>query len=157
MGAWNTTSEHPGSQHLGSVLIVDDDPAIIRLIDRLLANHYHEAVTRLSAPDARSAEQIIRNELVDLVITDLSMGDVSGFRLVHWLKGWDPLIQVLVVTGNESPEALRRACAEGACDYFVKPFRRLELLQSVDFALKRMRRWDGILAHAEVDELGSCI
>ncbi len=130
---------------IGSVLIVDDDPAIIRLVDQLIDSHYGKSVLRFHASNAVAAEEVIRGELIDVVITDLYMGEIDGIRLVNWLKNWEPLIQVLVITGNETPDALRESCAAGASDFFVKPFSRFELIKSVDFMLSRIKRWEPLL------------
>lgn len=143
--------ENDCKTNLGSVLIVDDDPAIVRLIDRVLESHFGTTIHRFTALDATTAESIIQHNLIDLVIADLELGQPNGFQLLQWLKNWEPLIQVIVLTGHDTQDALRTAFSLGANDFLIKPLDQAALLSSAEFMLQRMQRWQSLLLNPTPD------
>ncbi|MDX1674413.1 MAG: HD domain-containing protein, partial [Longimicrobiales bacterium] len=92
-----------GSGNGELVLVVDDDPAVLRTLSRgLLRNRYQP----IEAPDPTKALQIVRglDEPVDLVITDLVMPGMSGFRMVEMLMDIQPDLRALYISGYSSDE-----------------------------------------------------
>jgi putative two-component system response regulator len=118
------------------ILVVDDDPAILRLIATLLTSAGYEVATAESAAGARrlAAE---RNFAVALL--DMTMPGESGLELVRHLCCSDPELAVLMVTGVDDPEVAQLAVDNGAYGYVVKPFRPNALLIAVLNALQRRR------------------
>jgi putative two-component system response regulator len=94
----------PGRTGSGElVLIVDDDPAVLKTLSRaLVRRHYHP----LEASDPLQALQLMRGlkEPVDLVITDVVMPEMSGFRLVEMLMDIQPQLRALYISGYSSDE-----------------------------------------------------
>lgn len=85
------------------VLVVDDDPAVLRTLSRGLMRRRYRAI---EASDPLKALQIVRglDEPVDLVVTDVVMPEMSGFRLVEMLMDIQPEIRALYISGYSSDE-----------------------------------------------------
>lgn len=136
---------------LGNVLVVDDDPAITRIIDRHLEASFGNSICRFTANNAYEAQRIIQENLIDVVISDLELEGPDGFQLLHWLKQWEPLIQVIVITGHETQDALRSAFALGASDFHIKPIEYPALIASVEILLYRLQRLQPLLTKPTPD------
>ena len=111
---------------LNRVLIVDDDPAIRRVVSALLDLDEYGL---LEAADGQAALEVVRVERPDLVILDLTMPRLDGLGACAALRS-DPELagtRVLVLTGRDQPDD--RAAARDA--YLVKPFSSLALLEAV--------------------------
>ena len=114
-----------------SVLIVDDEPANVKLLERTLqAFGYHELV---STTDPRSVVDLFWKHDFDLVILDLNMPYLDGFEVMRQLQtlGLDFLPPILILTAQLEQEHRVRALQSGAHDYITKPFVVEELLARV--------------------------
>ncbi len=111
------------------ILIVDDQPANLALLTRLLASRgYGQAV---GTTDPREALQRLAAELPDLLVLDLHMPGVDGFEILAHVKALVPpgeYFPVLVVTADRDPDARKRALQVGARDFVAKPFNSIEIL-----------------------------
>jgi CheY-like chemotaxis protein len=113
---------------LSRVLVVDDDPAIRRVVCALLDLDEYGV---LEAADGLSALELVRLERPNLVILDLTMPRLDGLRACRALRS-DPELagtRVLVPTGRDLPADW--AAARDADAYIVKPFSSLALLDAV--------------------------
>jgi CheY-like chemotaxis protein len=124
----------PGPMHtsmeLNRVLIVDDDPAIRRVVSALLDLDEYGL---LEAADGQAALEVVRDERPDLVILDLTMPRLDGLGTCQALRS-DPELagtRVLVLTGRDQPDDRAAARDAGADAYLVKPFSSLALLDAV--------------------------
>lgn len=110
----------------GPVLVVDDDPAILRIITLTLAD---EGYTVLTATNGREALATITAQQPALVLLDLQMPEMGGWELVEHLRALDLLVPIVLMTASyrESPAAERYSVA----DYLPKPFDLIDLLQVV--------------------------
>ncbi len=115
------------NQTRSRILVVDDEPQILRVLRRGLEGHGFEVVT---APDASTALDIFKSSRVNLVITDLRMPEMDGVELCTRLRklGTVPIL-VLSVKGEELTKV--EALDAGADDYMTKPFGMEELLARV--------------------------
>ena len=111
------------------ILIVDDDPNILEVLDaRLTAANFHVR----KAYDALSALQIIKQEPVDLMISDMKMPAMSGMDLFVEIKQTLPELPVIFLTAYGTiPDAVN-ALKKGAVDYISKPFDGRELLHKIN-------------------------
>jgi two-component system, OmpR family, KDP operon response regulator KdpE len=118
------------------ILVVDDEPAIRRLIETALSAHGFSVLAEASGQDAVRSVQSARP---DLVILDLGLPDLSGVDVVRYLREWTqtPII-ILSVREDESDKI--EALEAGADDYVTKPFGMGELLARVRSALRRAGR-----------------
>ena len=117
------------------VLVVDDEPAIVRALSAALQARRHRVAVATSGAEALS-EVATRSPAV--VILDLGLPDMDGIEVCRQLRRWtDTPIIVLTAEGAESRKV--EALDEGADDYVTKPFSTPELLARVRVALRHRR------------------
>jgi len=107
------------------VLVVDDDPGMLKAVQRLLRQHAYEPIVFSSAQAFKSHADF---EKVAAVILDINLPDGSGIELRQGLKAAGISVSVIFITGNENP-AVRKAAMESGCVAFLtKPFSARELI-----------------------------
>jgi putative two-component system response regulator len=111
------------------ILIVDDEPANVRLLERILARENYSQVR--STYDARQVTSLCREFRPDLVLLDLNMPHIDGFELMKELSAGERPTSTIVLSGDATAEARERALAEGADQFLPKPFDRTELLRMI--------------------------
>src|ERR1700730_4116160 len=113
---------------LTRVLVVDDDPGVLRAVTRVLGSRHHLA-TASSPAEALALAPTFRP---DLAVLDIRMPGMDGFELMQRLKAALPDLDVIVMTGSiTEPDALLiRAIQQGAFYFIQKPFDR-EVLQTL--------------------------
>jgi DNA-binding NtrC family response regulator len=116
------------------ILIIDDDETFRAVTRSLLEDEgYHVAV----ADSADSAEPMIRDHLVDLILTDLVMRGKDGLMVLEQAQKWQPETPVVMVTGFASVNSAVHAMKAGAEDYLTKPCSSDELLLKIKRALAK--------------------
>lgn len=115
----------------GKILVVDDQPANLRVVSALLARHGYEVITASSGEDALDTASA---QSPDLMLLDMMMPGMDGFDLLSQVKQRPELLRLPVVflTAAHDRELLLRAFDAGAVDYVTKPFMPEELLARVD-------------------------
>ncbi len=111
------------------ILIVDDEPSNVRLLERILALHGTPMVR--STHDARQALPMFLEFEPDLVLLDLHMPHFNGFEVMEQLRRATPaqeFFPILVLTADITVETKRRALACGAQDFVTKPIDHLEVI-----------------------------
>lgn len=114
------------------ILIVDDEPSTICLLERFLESAGY--TNFVSTSDSRQVETLVREQLPDLLLLDLMMPHLDGFEIMAAVKkclGPDEILPIVVLTDDESREARHRALSAGALDFLVKPLDQLEVLLRV--------------------------
>ncbi len=121
------------------ILVVDDAPDTLELIERNLRANRYEV---FAAPSVADAIRILDSVQIDLVITDLKMPKVSGMDLVRHVRENLKDTQVMMITGYPTVEGAVTAMKTGSQEYLTKPFTDEELLSTVDRVLdvQRARR-----------------
>jgi DNA-binding NtrC family response regulator len=122
--------------HREQLLVVDDAPATLEVLERNLVS---EGYRVFAAPSAAEAIKILEATPVDLVITDLKMPKVSGLDLVRHVRENFKETEVMMITGYATIEGAVEAVKTGAEDYLAKPFTDEELLAAVRRALDKLR------------------
>jgi two-component system KDP operon response regulator KdpE len=123
------------------ILVVDDEPQILRVLRRGLETKGYQVVT---ASDALAAFDILAASRVDMIITDLRMPDVDGIELCTRVRKTMKLpIIVLSVKGEEETKV--RALDAGADDYVTKPFGMDELVARIRALSRRATAKDSDL------------
>jgi len=124
----------------GRVLVVDDDPAMLRSVERILAPG-HEARGFSSGEEALRA---FRDQPFDVAIIDIRMPGMDGFQLTRAVKELRPSTEVILVTGSISDidEKLVRSVKERAGFFITKPFSRSVLTSLVErcFEIQQLER-----------------
>jgi DNA-binding NtrC family response regulator len=115
------------------ILVVDDDPVIVRLAEAVLHGDGHEVVTAGTGEQALDAMEGGR---FDLVLTDLRLPAMSGLDLVERVKVLSPDTALLVMTSFASVASAVQAMRTGAVDYVVKPFDAQDLKHRVQQAIR---------------------
>jgi putative two-component system response regulator len=110
------------------ILIVDDEPANVDLLKRLLERHGYSRI--LSTCDPREAAPLYIELRPDLILLDLHMPHMDGFAVLDQLNDLveASYLPILMLTGDMSPEARREALSRGAKDFLNKPFHSDEAL-----------------------------
>jgi DNA-binding response OmpR family regulator len=116
------------------ILVVDDEKTVCDSIKKILSRKGYEVDNTLNADDA---VQKIKDNVYDLVITDLMMPKISGMELLQIVKEHYPELEVVVVTGYASIDTAVEATKLGAADYLPKPFTPQELTEITKKALER--------------------
>ena len=130
------------------ILVVDDEFQITRVLKRSLGAHRYDVRT---ASDGESGLDLFRDFQPDLVITDLSMPEMSGVELCSTIRRTSAVpIIVLSVRGEEQSKV--EALDAGADDYMTKPFGMNELLARVRAALRRSPQEESSAAPLEVGD-----
>jgi DNA-binding NtrC family response regulator len=107
----------------GKLLIIDDDRVFCTMLTRYFEEEY--AATGFSDPE--EAVRFIRDNQVDVVLTDLSMPKVDGIEVLKTVKSAFPDTDVIMMTAFAKVETAVEAMRQGAYDYIVKPFTMEEL------------------------------
>ena len=107
-----------------TILIIEDEAKMRRLLELNLGE---DGFTTLSAGDAETGLKLLRDETVDLVLTDLKLPGMGGLEFLQSVKQTDPTIPVVVMTAYGSVETAVDAMKRGASDYVLKPFSLAEM------------------------------
>ena len=129
-----TTMKAPRMVQTASILVVDDEAPVRRVLTRTLERLGH---TCTEAGDADQARAAMGEAGFDLVLTDVNMPGDSGIDLITDLIARDPNVAVMMVTGIDDPALADRALDLGAYGYVVKPFEMNEIVINVSNALRR--------------------
>lgn len=115
-----------------SVLIVDDEPLIARLCAQVLED---EGFDTHSTTDPEDGLRMLGEDTYDLLLVDLRMPKIDGFRLMELARRQQPHIAVIMMTGLGTMETAMEALRRGADGLTIKPFTSEELVDSVLYAL----------------------
>src|SRR3989454_4670922 len=121
-----------------TVLIVEDEPKMLRLLELNLAD---EGYTTRSAASAEAALSLLRQESVDLVLTDLRLPGMDGLEFLQAAKRVNAALPVVVMTAYGTVETAVEAMKAGASDYVLKPFslEEIKLIVSRELDTRRLR------------------
>ena len=117
-----------------TVLVVDDDAANRVTLERILDREGYRVI---HAESGRAAMTVLRDERIDLLLTDLKMPGMSGIDLLRAARKVDPDVEVVVMTAYGTVESAVEAMKEGAYDFVSKPLKRVELVSTLKKALDK--------------------
>lgn len=121
------------------ILVVDDEEGIVVLLRNFLQD---AGFTVDGAHDGREALRLMREHLYSIVLCDIRLPDIDGKQLIPQFKGFNPLCNVVMITGYSSMDNVVGGMEVGAVDYFTKPFRDMDLLLKTVIALDlKIARW----------------
>ena len=115
-----------------SVLVVDDEPAMLRVLRAALDARGYEVRTAMTGEQAINS---VATQAPDLVMLDLGLPDIDGVEVCRRIRSWSQ-VPILVLSAEGSDDRKVRALDEGADDYVTKPFSMPELLARVRVALR---------------------
>ncbi|GAA4642698.1 response regulator [Gordonia humi] len=117
----------------GRVLVVDDEPQLLRALRINLRARGFEVIT---AADGASALAAAARHSPDVVVLDLGLPDMDGVTVLHGLRGWST-VPVIVLSARTDAADKVTALDAGADDYVTKPFGMEELLARLRAAIRR--------------------
>jgi DNA-binding response OmpR family regulator len=132
---------------LAKILVVDDEPHMVRLVQANLQTAGYEVV---SAMDGNQALEAAQSEMPDLIILDIMLPGVDGYEVCRRIREYSA-VPILMLTARGSEMDLVRGFDVGADDYLVKPFSVNELLVRVRAVLKRSKFVHEIIQHPPLD------
>jgi DNA-binding NtrC family response regulator len=118
------------------VLVVDDEPAMVKVLSGFLAQ---EKIPCVTAPSGEAALRVLHAEDVGVIVTDLKMTGMDGLQLLEHALNIDRSLQVILITAHGTAEIGQRAWEMGAAGYVRKPFDRDEIVFEVRRALDRVQ------------------
>ncbi|MFB5677873.1 response regulator [Paenibacillus terreus] len=123
-----------------NILIVDDEPLICKGLSHLLNSSGLSIHQIFLAYSGHEALDVIRMEEIDLLVTDIQMGAMSGIDLMQQAKLAKPWMQTIIISAHETFQYAQMAIRMGAKDYLLKPIKDGQFLDSVRNALLQMVR-----------------
>src|ERR1700690_791538 len=120
----------PGT-HAIHVLLVDDEPLIIKCVGRLLAAAGFKVA---SAPDGNHAVTLLGSPSFDVIVSDIKMPPLDGLSLLRSIRGRDLDVPVIFMTGSPDLETVVEAMEFGAFGYLTKPVDGGELISAIQRA-----------------------
>ena len=125
------------------LLVVDDEPNMLRLLKTILMDKTGYEVTTTNNP--LEVSKLLQEGHYDLVVTDLKMPLVDGIDLIGIVKNIDATMPIIVITAYGTIETAEEAVQKGAYDFITKPFRKETILITIKRALE-WKRMQGELA-----------
>ena len=113
MADTNKTKKKP------TVLIVDDDPSICRILEKILQK---EGYNIMIVNSGKQAIKIVERETVQLILLDIQMNGIDGMDTLQFIKSISPDTNIIMMTAHPTLETARRAMEHYAYDYITKPF-----------------------------------
>lgn len=131
--SWNSAPWPAGMK----VLVVDDDPVCLMVVSQMLQKCNYKATT---AVNGKSALDKLRSnpDDFDLVISDVYMPDMDGFKLLEHVN-FELKLPVIMMSGNGTTDVVLRGVTHGAVDFLIKPVRLEELRNAWQHVVRRKR------------------
>ncbi len=118
-----------------SILIVDDELMMRNLLENILSREGYEIH---SAEDGLKALELLKTRKIDIVITDMKMPSMDGFKLLGIIKREHPEIGMIIMTAYGDTYTVKDALLLGADEYVTKPFKSYEISLVVERAYWRI-------------------
>ena len=117
-----------------SVFVLDDDPSILKAINRLLAT---EGIAVRGFSDPVDFLDFVQTHSVPVAILDVWMDRMTGLEVQFKLSRISPQTQIIIMTGRDDPGVKQAATEMGALAVFIKPFDDSEFISAIRTALVR--------------------
>lgn len=114
-----------------NLLIIDDEQCVLDSLSRALWDAGYGLTTTTNPVEAL---EMIKFQAPRVVVTDLNMRAMDGIDVLQRIKGLNPLIQVVLITGFDSGDKTASAMRNGAHDFILKPFNKREFMAVVNRA-----------------------
>lgn len=119
------------------ILVVDDEPNMLRLLKTILTDRTGYEVDTTNNP--LEVSRMLQEKVYDLVISDLKMPLVDGIELIDIIRKLDAQLPIVIITAYGTLETAEEAVQKGAYDFITKPFRKEAILITVKRALEWRR------------------
>jgi signal transduction histidine kinase/DNA-binding NarL/FixJ family response regulator len=117
------------------ILIVDDEPAVLKLVTRFLVEAGYECFT---AKNVKAAKKVLDSQDIELLLCDVKMPEESGLELIRYAKELHPRVGRIMITSLDSLEIASEIMSIGVYGYIVKPMTKNVVLITVENALRHL-------------------
>lgn len=117
-----------------SILIIDDDPYIINLLEKYFQREGYKVFTSFKG---KPALKVLNNERIDVVLCDIRLPDINGTDLLPFIRQASPDTAVIMMTAYAEIRAAVESIKAGAFDYVTKPIHPEEISNSIQVAIQR--------------------
>ncbi len=124
------------------ILAIDDEPHMLKLLERIITEKTSYGFRGTHNP--LEVPNILEQEEFDVIITDLKMPGMDGLDILRLIKEQNRFEQVIIITAFGSLESAIEALSKGVFDYITKPFKKEQIV----FTLDRAMRWQRIKREA---------
>ena len=118
-----------------TILIIDDDPRLLKMLQRTLSL---EGINVLTANNGLQALEVVDNNTIDIIIVDWMMPEMDGITFIQSIRAQDSNTMILMLTAKDTIENRVEGLQSGADDYLVKPFAPAELVARIQAMLRRI-------------------
>ncbi|RKX64958.1 MAG: sigma-54-dependent Fis family transcriptional regulator [Thermodesulfobacteriota bacterium] len=118
----------------GKILIVDDEREMLELLSMTFRHKTEYDV--IGTTDPVEVPEILEKNDIDVVISDLRMPEIDGIELMDYVRQIDESIPFIVITAYGTIDSAVEAMKKGAFDYITKPFRKEQIILTVERAMK---------------------
>ena len=131
------------------ILAIDDEPHMLKLLERIINEKTSYAITTLN--NSLEIEKVLSQTQFDLIISDLKMPGRDGLDILKFIKEKDRPEEVIIITAFGSMDSATKAISLGAFDYITKPFKKEQIIQTIDRAMtchctkNKARKWQEIM------------
>jgi len=131
-------TETPPDEDAYKLLIVEDNVELLLLMQQLFSKHYQV----LTAPNGEKALDIVANNEIDLIVSDVMMPVMDGYELTRRIKGAPTTsrLPIILLTAKTQSEDREEALAIGADDYVTKPFKMRDLELRINNIIENRKR-----------------
>ncbi|GAB6182473.1 sigma-54-dependent transcriptional regulator [Thermodesulfovibrio hydrogeniphilus] len=119
------------------ILIVDDEPDMLKLLSMIIRDKTPYEITTTNNPV--EAVELVRKGSFDIVITDLKMPGLDGLQLLDEAKKRDEDVPVIIITAYGTIDAATEAIQKGGFDFITKPFKKEQILFTIEKAVKWLK------------------
>ncbi len=131
-----------------NILVVDDDDNIRTMLNKALTKFGHHVSLEKSAEEALAA---LQRSHFHVVISDIRMSEMTGVELLREIKEMNALIQVYIMTAHSNLEYVIQCMKSGAYDYFEKPLKIEDVLETIQEASRRVSKWNKLYSKYMLD------
>ncbi len=119
------------------ILAIDDEPHMLLLLERIITEKTPFSILTTNNP--LEVPKILEKEQFDLIITDLKMPGLDGLEILRAVRAGERFEQVIMITAFGSLESAIEAMSQGVFDYITKPFKKEQIIFTVDRAMRWQR------------------
>lgn len=116
-----------------TIVIVDDEPDLLELLKLILSEKTNHKV--FTTTDPHQAIEWCKTYKADVLVSDLRMPTIEGIELLKIIKQFDPNLPLIIITAYGTVESAVEAMRHKAFDYIKKPFRKEQILMTIEKAL----------------------
>jgi DNA-binding NtrC family response regulator len=120
------------------ILLIDDDPPMLKQLARILDERTSYEIR--TEGNSLEVPRILEQEEFDLIITDLGMPGLDGMEILRLIRSSQRFEEVVIITAFGSMGSVLEAVSEGVFDYVIKPFRKSQIVEIVERAMRFQRR-----------------